>query len=58
MGKVQVALVADEESGACSDIGMRYLLEKGAVGGDGAIYTYPGFVVVVLSVCVCVCVCV
>lgn len=42
LGKVQLAIVADEESGACSKIGMRYLLDENLVGGKGAIYGYPG----------------
>lgn len=39
---VQLACVVDEESGACSSIGVRYLLNKKFISGCGAIYTYPG----------------
>jgi len=39
---IQVAGVVDEESGACSNLGLKYLLESGISGWDGAIYTYPG----------------
>ena len=37
-----MACVVDEESGACSSIGVRYLLDKKLISGDGAIYVYPG----------------
>lgn len=39
---VQLACVVDEESGACSSIGVRYLLEQKLISGTGAIYVYPG----------------
>lgn len=39
---IQLACVVDEESGACSLIGVRYLLEKKLISGNGAIYVYPG----------------
>ncbi|CAF1292741.1 unnamed protein product [Adineta ricciae] len=39
---IQLACVVDEESGACSSIGVRYLLDKKLISGDGAIYVYPG----------------
>ena len=39
---VQLACVVDEESGACSSIGVRYLLDKKIISGLGAIYVYPG----------------
>jgi acetylornithine deacetylase/succinyl-diaminopimelate desuccinylase-like protein len=39
---IQLACVADEESGACSSIGVRYLLDKKLISGCGAIYVYPG----------------
>jgi acetylornithine deacetylase/succinyl-diaminopimelate desuccinylase-like protein len=32
----------DEESGACSSIGVRYLLDRKLISGSGAIYVYPG----------------
>lgn len=44
-GRVMLAAVADEESGASSPLGVRYLLDEGLVGGEGAIYTYPGRIV-------------
>lgn len=39
---VQLACVVDEESGACSSIGIRYLLDRTLISGLGAIYVYPG----------------
>lgn len=39
---IQLACVVDEESGACSSIGVRYLLDKKLIAGSGAIYVYPG----------------
>ncbi len=39
---IQLACVVDEESGACSSIGVRYLLDKKLISGCGAIYVYPG----------------
>ena len=39
---VQLACVVDEESGACSPIGIRYLLESKLLSAFGAIYVYPG----------------
>mgnify|MGYP002379078959 CR=1 FL=1 len=39
---IQLACVVDEESGACSPIGVRYLLDQKLIAGDGAIYVYPG----------------
>ncbi|CAF1203867.1 unnamed protein product [Rotaria sordida] len=39
---IQLACVVDEESGACSSIGVRYLLDRKLISGSGAIYVYPG----------------
>ncbi|CAF3892368.1 unnamed protein product [Rotaria sp. Silwood1] len=39
---IQLACVVDEESGACSSIGVRYLLDRKLISGTGAIYVYPG----------------
>ena len=38
--KLILAGVVDEESGASSDLGVRYLLDSGRLNVDGAIYTY------------------
>jgi succinyl-diaminopimelate desuccinylase len=43
--QVIVAGVVDEESGACSPLGVRHLLDSGAFHADGAIYTYTSDVV-------------
>jgi succinyl-diaminopimelate desuccinylase len=40
-----VAGVVDEESGACSPLGVRYLLDSGALQARGAIYTYTSDIV-------------
>jgi len=40
-----VAGVVDEESGACSPLGVRYLLDSGAMHARGAIYTYTSDIV-------------
>ena len=45
--KVQLAVVADEESGACSPLGLQYLLQSGVISSPngsckGSIYAYPG----------------
>jgi len=40
--RVILAGVADEESGACSPLGLRYLLDRGLIDATGAIYTYAG----------------
>ena len=37
---VTLAGVADEEAGACSTLGVRYLLDSGKLRARGAIYTY------------------
>lgn len=42
-----VAGVADEESGASSDLGMRYLLDEGYLPVQGAIYTYASDIICV-----------
>ncbi len=42
-----LAGVADEESGASSDLGMRYLLDEGHLPVHGAIYTYASDIVCV-----------
>ena len=43
-GSVALACVADEESGACSQIGLRHLLDLEALDSPkGAIYTYPNY---------------
>jgi acetylornithine deacetylase/succinyl-diaminopimelate desuccinylase-like protein len=44
-GRVQLAVVADEESGACSELGLKHLLKSGAISPaqcEGAVYAYPG----------------
>eukprot|EP00026_Physarum_polycephalum_P006973 Phypoly_transcript_07026.p1 GENE.Phypoly_transcript_07026~~Phypoly_transcript_07026.p1 ORF type:complete len:348 (+),score=49.00 Phypoly_transcript_07026:285-1328(+) len=41
-GKIFMAAVADEESGACSPNGLEYLLKQKIVGGKGAIYCHIG----------------
>ena len=46
-GSFLLAGVADEESGASSPLGVRYLLDQGLIAGEGAIYTYPGRVVTI-----------
>ena len=43
--KVILAGVVDEESGACSPLGVRYLLNSGALQVRGAIYTYTSDIV-------------
>jgi acetylornithine deacetylase/succinyl-diaminopimelate desuccinylase-like protein len=43
--QVLVAGVVDEESGACSPLGVRYLLDSGALQVQGAIYTYTSDIV-------------
>ena len=40
-----LAGVVDEESGACSPLGVRYLLDSGALEARGAIYTYTSDIV-------------
>ena len=40
-----VAGVVDEESGACSPLGVRHLLDSGALEARGAIYTYTSDIV-------------
>ena len=40
-----VAGVADEESGACSPLGVRHLLDSGALQARGAIYAYTSDIV-------------
>ncbi len=40
-GKVMLAAVADEESGACSEHGLAYLLKENIVGGTGT-WKIPG----------------
>ncbi len=42
-----LAGVSDEESGASSDLGVRYLLDEGHLPVDGAIYTYASDIVCV-----------
>src|SRR5256885_330106 len=42
VGNLTLAFVADEETGACSPYGTRYLLEKGLLNGDAAIVGEPG----------------
>jgi len=42
---VTLAGVADEESGACSTLGVRYLLDSHRLQAQGAIYTYTSDVV-------------
>src|SRR6266516_7462369 len=41
-GKLTLAFVVDEEPGACSPFGTRYLLEHGLLHGDAAIIGEPG----------------
>ncbi len=41
-GQVTLAFVVDEESGACSPYGTRYLLDHGHLTGDGVIVGEPG----------------
>lgn len=41
-GNLSLAFVVDEESGACSAFGTRYLLEQGLLKGDAAIVGEPG----------------
>ncbi len=41
-GDVTLAFVVDEETGACSPYGARYLLEQGLLHGDAAIVGEPG----------------
>lgn len=41
-GNLTLAFIVDEETGACSPYGTRYLLEKGLVNGDAAIVGEPG----------------
>jgi succinyl-diaminopimelate desuccinylase len=41
-GRIILAFVVDEESGACSSYGTRYLLDHGYLSGDGAIIGEPG----------------
>ena len=43
--QVAVAGVIDEESGACSPLGVRYLLDSGALHAKGAIYAYTSDIV-------------
>ena len=43
--KVILAGVVDEESGACSLLGVRYLLDSGMLQARGAIYTYTSDIV-------------
>ena len=43
--QVIVAGVVDEESGACSPLGIRYLLDSGALQVRGAIYAYTSDIV-------------
>lgn len=43
--QVIVAGVVDEESGACSPLGVRHLLDSGALQARGAIYTYTSDIV-------------
>ncbi len=43
--QVVVAGVVDEESGACSPFGVRYLLDSGALQARGAIYAYTSDIV-------------
>lgn len=40
-----VAGVVDEESGACSPLGVRHLLDSGALEARGAIYTYTSDII-------------
>jgi succinyl-diaminopimelate desuccinylase len=41
-GDIVLAFVVDEESGACSPYGTRYLLEQGLLTGDAAMVGEPG----------------
>lgn len=41
-GHLKLAFVVDEESGACSAFGTRYLLDRGLLHGDAAIVGEPG----------------
>ena len=43
--KIILAGVVDEESGASSDLGVRYLLDNGYLQAKGAIYTYASDIV-------------
>jgi len=43
--KVILAGVVDEESGACSPLGVRYLLDEGYLNAKGAIYAYASDIV-------------
>jgi succinyl-diaminopimelate desuccinylase len=43
--QVIVAGVVDEESGACSSLGVRHLLDSGALHAHGVIYTYTSDIV-------------
>jgi succinyl-diaminopimelate desuccinylase len=43
--KVTLAGVVDEESGACSPLGVRYLLDEGVLKAKGAIYAYASDIV-------------
>ena len=43
--QVILAGVVDEESGACSPLGVRHLLDSGALQAQGAIYTYTSDIV-------------
>lgn len=43
--QVIVAGVVDEESGACSPLGVRHLLDSGALQARGAIYTYTSDII-------------
>jgi len=41
-GTIKLAFVVDEETGACSPYGTRFLLEQGLLDGDAAIVGEPG----------------
>ena len=43
--QIVVACVVDEESGACSPLGVRYLLDSGALQARAAIYAYTSDIV-------------
>ena len=43
--QAMLAGVVDEEAGACSPLGVRYLLDSGALQARGAIYTYTSDIV-------------
>ena len=45
LGRLLVAGVVDEESGANSPLGVRFLLDQGYLGLDAAIYTYTSDVI-------------